>query len=143
MEEALAQHDPDAQPAKPKAMRVTPPEKQDPEIRYGGAKEESKSRDEWGSGADGFKSPKTPADRLRKNVPYKVNCSLSHPKSFACQSLMERILGCSTSSDGRGEISDSIITPFISQHHIPILRPFFSWLSLYFLGYLECYWISL
>lgn len=73
VEEALAQHDPDAQPKKPKVTRVTPPEKQDPEIRYGGAKEESKGRPEWGSGDEGFKAPKTPAERLRKNVPYKVN----------------------------------------------------------------------
>lgn len=71
VEEALAQHDPDAQPKKPKVTRVTPPEKQDPEIRYGGAKEESKGRPEWGSGDEGFKTPKTPAERLRKNVPYK------------------------------------------------------------------------
>ena len=82
VEEALAQHDPDAQPKKPKVTRVTPPEKQDPEVRYGGAKEESKDRPEWGSGDEGFKTPKTPAERLRKNVPYKVNCLLSYPKSF-------------------------------------------------------------
>lgn len=71
MEEALAQHDPDAQPKKPKVTRVTPPEKQDPEVRYEGAKEEGKVRPEWGSGDEGFKAPKTPAERLRKNVPYK------------------------------------------------------------------------
>jgi len=71
VEEALAQHDPDAQPQKPKVTRVTPPEKQEPEVRYGDAKEESKNKAEWGSGDEGFKTPKTPAERLRKNVPYK------------------------------------------------------------------------
>jgi hypothetical protein len=45
VEEALAQHDPDAEPKKPKAM-VTPPEEQEPEIGYGGAKEESKNKAE-------------------------------------------------------------------------------------------------
>jgi len=71
VEEALAQHDADTQPQKLKVTRVTPPEKQDPEVRYGDAKEESKHRAEWGAGDEGFKSPKTPAERLRKNVPYK------------------------------------------------------------------------
>jgi len=71
VEEALAQHDPDAQPPKPKVTRVTPPEKLDPEVKYGGAKEEGRARPEWGSGDEGFKTPKTPAERLRKNVPYK------------------------------------------------------------------------
>jgi hypothetical protein len=138
LEEALSQHDPDAQPKKPKLTRVTPPEKQDPEVRYGGAKEESKGRPEWGSGEEGFKSPKTPAERLRKNVPYKVNYLCFYLKSFLSQSLMKRILGCSTSSDGLGETSDSIILTRI----IPALQHFL-WLSLYFLGYHECEWISL
>jgi hypothetical protein len=90
VEEALAQHEPDAQAQKPKLTRVTPPEKQDPEVRYGGAKEESRNRAEWGSGDEGFKTPKTPAERLRKNVPYKVNCPLSNPQSVACQSLIKK-----------------------------------------------------
>ena len=77
VEEALAQHDPDAQPKGQKVTRVPPPEKQEPEVRYGGAKEESKNKAEWGSGDEGFKTPKTPAERLRKNVPYKVSCPLS------------------------------------------------------------------
>jgi len=112
MEEALAQHDPDAQPQNPRVTRVTPPEKQEPEIRYGGAKEESKNKAEWGTGDEGFKTPKTPAERLRKNVPYKVNCLLSNPQFVACRSLINRTLGCSTSSGGPGEISDSN-APFI------------------------------
>ena len=115
VEEALAQHDPDAQPKKqPKLTRVPPPEKQEPEVRYGGAKEESKNKAEWGSGDEGFKTPKTPAERLRRNVPYKVNYLFSYPKPVASQSLIKRILGCSTSSNEPGETSDSIITPFVS-----------------------------
>ena len=78
----MAQHDPDTEPKKPRITRVTPPEKQDPEVRYGGAKEESKDRPEWGSGDEGFKAPKTPVERLRKNVPYKVNRSLPYPNFF-------------------------------------------------------------
>lgn len=89
MEEAIAQHEPDDQPQKPKVTRVTPPEKQDPEVRYGDAKEESKNRAEWGAGDEGFKTPKTPAERLRKNVPYKVNFLLSYPQTVACQSIAD------------------------------------------------------
>ena len=89
VEEALAQHDHDAEPQKPKVTRVAPPEKQDPEVRHGDAKEESRNRAEWGAGDEGFKTPKTPAERLRKNVPYKVNCPTSYPQSVACQSLMK------------------------------------------------------
>ena len=89
VEEAIAQHEPDTQPQKPKVTRVTPPEKQDPEVRYGGAKEESKNRAEWGAGDEGFKTPKTPAERLRKNVPYKVIFLLSYPQTVACQSIAD------------------------------------------------------
>lgn len=124
VEEAIAQHDPDTQPQNPKVTRVTPPEKQEPEIRYGGAKEESKNKAEWGAGDEGFKTPKTPAERLRKNVPYKVNCLLSNPQSVACRSLINRTLGCSTSSGGPGEISDSNAPFILPGSHI--LRYFFS-----------------
>jgi len=67
VDEALAQHNPDSQPQKPN--KIPPPEKQDPEVRYSGAKDDTKA--EWGAGNEGFKVPKTPAERLRKNVPYK------------------------------------------------------------------------
>ena len=80
VEEALAQHDPETQPKTQKITRFTPPEKQEPDAKYVGAKEESRNKPEWGSGDDGFKSPKTAAERLRKNVPYKVDCLLSYPK---------------------------------------------------------------
>ncbi|KAF8588313.1 hypothetical protein K439DRAFT_1406361 [Ramaria rubella] len=51
--------------------RETPPEKQPPEIRYGKAATEGRNKDEWGQGSDGYKSPRTPADKMRKNLPYK------------------------------------------------------------------------
>jgi len=54
---------------KPKATRVTPPEKQAPEIRY---KDVDKERqEEWGAGEGGYKTPKSPSERMRKNLPYK------------------------------------------------------------------------
>ena len=140
VEEALAQHDPNAQPKKPGVTRVTPPEKQEPELRYGGAKEESRNKAEWGSGDEGFKAPKTPAERLRKNVPYKVNCSLSYPRSVPCRLLIKRILGCSTNSGGLGETSDST-TPFASSSYS--ISFVFTAQALYFLGYLECESIGL
>ncbi|KAI0652366.1 hypothetical protein C8Q79DRAFT_937254 [Trametes meyenii] len=51
----------------PRIKRVTPPEKQDPAVKYAGAKSEG----QWGAGTAGYKPPKTPSDRLKKNVPYK------------------------------------------------------------------------
>jgi len=82
VEEAIHQHDLPPQPPRdkkpldvsappPKVTRVTPPEKQDPEVKYGTAAGEPKAKSEWGAGEEGFKTPKTPAERLRKNVPYK------------------------------------------------------------------------
>jgi hypothetical protein len=97
VEEALRQNEEPPPPNKvpessavPKVTRVPPPEKQEPQIKYGDAAGDAKARSEWGSGEEGFKSPKTPAERLRydffcsfktiadgynsnrKNVPYKV-----------------------------------------------------------------------
>lgn len=98
VEEALKQHDPEQQKveqqpgdghqevvkqpdasgtgvstaATPKFTR-TPPE--DPIARFQKAKAEA-GQDEWGSGDGGYKPPKSPSDRMRKNVPYKVLCFL-------------------------------------------------------------------
>ena len=55
--------------------RETPPEKQPPEVKYGKAAAEGRSKSEWGQGEDGYKRPKTAADKMRKNLPYKV-CTL-------------------------------------------------------------------
>jgi len=54
--------------SKPKVTRITPPEKQDPAIKYAGAKPDGA---EWGTGPDGFNPPSKPDDKMRKNVPYK------------------------------------------------------------------------
>ncbi len=53
--------------------RVTPPEKQDPEIKYKGAKTEAERKGEWGTGSEGYKPPTDAGDKLRKNLPYKVS----------------------------------------------------------------------
>lgn len=55
-----------------KFERQTPPEQQDPAVRFRRAKAESEGHGEWGTGDDGYKAPNTPAERMRKNVPYKV-----------------------------------------------------------------------
>ncbi|THH33129.1 hypothetical protein EUX98_g1018 [Antrodiella citrinella] len=52
---------------KPKFTR-TPPE--DPIERFQKAKAEA-SQEEWGAGDGGYKPPKSPSDRLKKNLPYK------------------------------------------------------------------------
>ncbi|KAI0361080.1 hypothetical protein OH77DRAFT_1417277 [Trametes cingulata] len=51
----------------PKITRVTPPEKQDPAVRYANAKADG----EWGAGSAGYKPPKSPSEKMRKNLPYK------------------------------------------------------------------------
>lgn len=45
----------------PKITRVTPPEKQDPSVRYANEKAEG----EWGAGDAGYKSPKSPSEKMR------------------------------------------------------------------------------
>lgn len=53
--------------------RETPPEKQPPSVKYKGAPEQAKEKPEWGEGEAGYKRPKNAADKLRKNMPYKVS----------------------------------------------------------------------
>ncbi|KAJ6623059.1 precursor to secretory protein Ssp120 [Mycena sp. CBHHK59/15] len=57
--------------SKPKVTRVAPPEKQDPSIKYKGAKTEGDRKGEWGTGSEGYKPPTNPSDKMRKNLPYK------------------------------------------------------------------------
>ncbi|KAN0135618.1 hypothetical protein V8E53_006509 [Lactarius tabidus] len=85
VEEALAQHEepvPDKQPSHEhpaaegqetpkKYERQIPLEQQDPAVRFRQAKAESDAQGEWGSGAGGYKSPKSPSEKMRRNVPYK------------------------------------------------------------------------
>ncbi|KAF5352578.1 hypothetical protein D9756_006115 [Leucocoprinus leucothites] len=55
-------------PARAPVVRVPPPEKQDPAVKFAGEKPHG---DEWGTGEKGFKAPKDAGDRMRKNLPYK------------------------------------------------------------------------
>ncbi|TFK26749.1 hypothetical protein FA15DRAFT_667029 [Coprinopsis marcescibilis] len=64
--------DPQTQTAgKPKVTRIPPPEKQDPSVKYKGAKEEGERAGQWGEGEGGYKAPTKPAEKMRKNLPYK------------------------------------------------------------------------
>jgi hypothetical protein len=53
------------QPPKPKINRVTPPEKQDPNVKFKEAEVEAKGKDEWGTGEAGYAAPREASDRLR------------------------------------------------------------------------------
>ena len=53
--------------------RQTPPEKQPPSVKYKDAPEQAKEKPEWGEGEAGYTRPKNAADKLRKNMPYKVS----------------------------------------------------------------------
>jgi len=58
-------------PIAPKKInRVTPPEKQDPAVRFKDAKADAEKKGEWG-GAGGYQAPSDAGDRMRRNVPYK------------------------------------------------------------------------
>jgi len=58
-------------PPKPKVTRMTPPEKQDPAIKFKDVGKEAAGQAEWGSGEAGYKPPSSPSDKMRKNLPYK------------------------------------------------------------------------
>lgn len=60
-------------PPNPKVTRVTPPEKQEPKLKFKDATKQRGSQEEWGAGSEGYKSPTTPSEKMRKNLPYKVN----------------------------------------------------------------------
>ena len=53
--------------------RQTPPEKQPPSVKYKDAPGQAKEKPEWGEGDAGYTRPKNAADKLRKNMPYKVS----------------------------------------------------------------------
>jgi hypothetical protein len=59
-------------PAAPKYTRSASVE-DDPVAKYRDAKKGTGEQEEWGSGSAGYKTPKTPSDKMRKNVPYKVS----------------------------------------------------------------------
>ncbi|GLB43529.1 putative EF hand [Lyophyllum shimeji] len=70
-EEQVQSIPPVQEPPVPKITRTAPPEKQDPVIRFKEASEQAKSKGGWGEGDSGYMRPREPADRLRKNMPYK------------------------------------------------------------------------
>ncbi|EJU02797.1 hypothetical protein DACRYDRAFT_21753, partial [Dacryopinax primogenitus] len=39
--------------------------------KFSGAADEASKKEQWGEGEEGFKRPRTPADKLRRNLPYK------------------------------------------------------------------------
>ena len=63
----------------PRFTRLPDPDKEDPIERFKKAKAAGASAgaDEWGQGEGGYKPPRSPADRMKKNVPYKVRCRLA------------------------------------------------------------------
>ena len=44
---------------------MTPPEKQDPSVKFKEAEADAKRKDEWGAGDAGYAAPREPSDRLR------------------------------------------------------------------------------
>lgn len=56
----------------PRFSRQPPPEKQDPVVKFKDVGAEAAAKSDWGEGDDAYMRPKSPADRLRKNLPYKV-----------------------------------------------------------------------
>jgi nucleobindin len=51
--------------------RVVPADENDPTHKYRNNNEGSWSQ-EWGTGPDGYKAPAKPAEKMKKNLPYKV-----------------------------------------------------------------------
>jgi len=60
-------------PAKPNVPKYVRPsgDQADPITKFRNAKKDSQAQGEWGQGDGGYKTPKTPAEKMRKNVPYK------------------------------------------------------------------------
>ena len=53
-----------ASPIKP-VVRVLPPEKQDPAVKFKNAQSEGARKDEWGTGKGGYKPPTEFSDMMR------------------------------------------------------------------------------
>ncbi|KAG9313947.1 hypothetical protein JVU11DRAFT_4721 [Chiua virens] len=74
IQEAMRVHDEAASKAeaaqRPKITRGTP--KQDPAVKYKDIAKEMENQSEWGAGEQGYKQPKSPGEKMRKNLPYKV-----------------------------------------------------------------------
>ncbi|KAH7886232.1 hypothetical protein F5I97DRAFT_1809392 [Phlebopus sp. FC_14] len=67
---------------RPKITRGAPPEKQDPSLKYKDIAKERDSQAEWGTGEQGYKQPKSPAERMRKNLPYKERMQYKFRRSW-------------------------------------------------------------
>lgn len=61
----------------PRFSRQTPPEKQKPQVKFKDAGAEAEAKPEWGEGNEAYMRPKSAADKLRKNMPYKV-CTVNN-----------------------------------------------------------------
>jgi len=57
---------------------MTPPEKQDPRIKYQNAAKEKDTQSEWGTGEEGYKSPKSPVEKMRYVVTMLVYFHSTH-----------------------------------------------------------------
>jgi hypothetical protein len=66
-------------PSKPDYTRVASP---DPIDAFRNAKKQSQAQEEWGQGSSGYKTPKTPAEKMRKNVPYKERMQYKFKRSW-------------------------------------------------------------
>ena len=53
--------------------RQPPPERQDPRVKFKDAGAEAEAKPEYGQGEEGYMRPRSAADKLRKNMPYKVS----------------------------------------------------------------------
>ncbi|KAN0100207.1 hypothetical protein V8E55_000191 [Tylopilus felleus] len=72
VEEVLRAHEPPTETIalpRPKITRGAP--KQDPAVKYKNIDKEKENQSEWGTGEQGYKQPKSPAEKMRKNLPYK------------------------------------------------------------------------
>jgi hypothetical protein len=68
-------HDDQQVPLKPAVPNYTrAPKGSDPVEKYMNAKQGSGADSEWGQGDGGYRSPKSPSEKMRKNVPYKARC---------------------------------------------------------------------
>jgi hypothetical protein len=78
-------------PPNPKVTRLTPPEKQDPAVKFKDASKESANQAEWGSGDAGYKPPSSPSDKMRKNLPYKVKFTVLLSLHLSDADIQERM----------------------------------------------------
>ena len=60
-------------PVKSGPKFIRPKKEKDTKAGYLSVVKEAREKPEWGQGAEGYRPPGTPADKLRKNAPYKVN----------------------------------------------------------------------